>query len=293
MTIGFRPRDFSLPTVYSGRSTTRAARLAVVCLALCAVVAGSAEAWQNRGETKGKGKRKPASSASPKRPAPAAPKAKKGTDEAEEDAEQERKLHDLKANVQLPRLKELQVPTVAQLRASPVDWLVLKGVEKSSGKAANNNKWADAARELVIVVKPVFPRPDTLKKLQTALEELRKAPSGETAAQREKRAAQRKELANLVVTLPDDPEVQLYEIPTNVIDFIVYHEDLIVRRAALLIDEGKFREAYELLFALNRQARDWPGIREQTLRLEYLEATRSLEAGDLESALTTLINLEL
>ena len=31
---------------------------------------------------------------------------------------------------------------------------------------------------------------------------------------------------------------------------------VIVRRAALLIDAGSFREAYELLFALNRQARD-------------------------------------
>ncbi len=61
----------------------------------------------------------------------------------------------------------------------------------------------------------------------------------------------------------------------------------------MLIDAGSFREAYELLFALNRQAHDWPGIREQTLRLEYLEGTKALHAGDLESALTSLTNLQL
>ena len=115
-------------------------------------------------------------------------------------------------------MQELPVPTVEQLHKSPVDWILLKGPNKDN--------------ELVVVVKPVFPRPDTLKKLQTALDELRHRPAPTTQAEREKRAAQRNELSKLVVTLPGEGEGQLYEIPTNVIDSIIYHEDLIIRRAA-------------------------------------------------------------
>jgi Bacterial extracellular solute-binding proteins, family 5 Middle len=262
-------------------------QIVAVCLALGLIVSSSVEAWQNTREPRGR--RKSAGSAAPRKTAPAAPKSKKEADEKDE-AEQQKKLHELKANMHLPRLAELQVPTVQQLRTSPVDWLVLKGLDKSADKV---NKPVDNGRQMVIVVKQVFPRPDTLRKLQAALDELRTQPAGETAAERDKRAAQRKELSTLVVTLPGETEGELYEIPTNVIDYIIYHEDLIVRRAALLIDASKFREAYELLFALNRQARDWPGIREQTKRLEFLEGTRALEVGDPESALTSLTNLEL
>jgi tetratricopeptide (TPR) repeat protein len=259
----------------------------LACVAIVVLVVSSAEAWQDTGRAKGK--RKASTAKAPKKSASPVPKGKKEPDDAKEEAEQQKKLHELQANMHLPRLEELAVPTVEQLRTSPVDWLVLKGFAKNVDKAGP----VDHLRQMVIVVKQVFPRPDTLKKLQTALEELRSLPPAETQAEREKRAVQRKELSSLVVTLPGGAAGELYEIPTNVIDFIIYHEDLIVRRAALLIDAGSFREAYELLFALNRQARDWPGIREQTLRLEYLEGTKSLEAGDLESALTSLTNLQL
>jgi hypothetical protein len=290
MTIGFRLSDLSHPDAISRRRLPRWASVAAswwpavaVGLASLVLVVSSAEAWQDTGRAKGK--RKSATAKTPKKPASPSAKDKKEPDAAKEEADEQKKLHELQANMHLPRLAEVPVPTVAQLRNSPVDWLVLKGFDKS--------KPVDHDRQMVIVVKQVFPRPDTLKKLQTALEELRALPAAEAPADREKRAVQRKELSNLVVTLPGGTAGELYEIPTNVIDFIVYHEDLIVRRAALLIDAGSFREAYELLFALNRQAHDWPGIREQTLRLEYLEGAKSLEAGDLESALTSLTNLQL
>ncbi len=294
MAIGFRPSDSSRPEAISRRRAARWVSIAVswslavsACVAIVVLVVSSAEAWQDTGRAKGK--RKASTAKAPKKSASPAPKGKKEPDDAKEEAEQQKKLHELQANMHLPRLEELAVPTVEQLRTSPVDWLVLKGFAKNVDKAGP----VDHVRQMVIVVKQVFPRPDTLKKLQTALEELRSLPPAETQAEREKRAVQRKELSSLVVTLPGGAAGELYEIPTNVIDFIIYHEDLIVRRAALLIDAGSFREAYELLFALNRQARDWPGIREQTLRLEYLEGTKSLEAGDLESALTSLTNLQL
>ena len=185
----------------------------------------------------------------------------------------------MKSDQPLPHLQDLTVPTVEQLHKSPVDWIVLKGPNKEN--------------ELVVVVKQVFPRPDTLKKLQTALDELRRQPPPTTQADRDKRTAQRNDLSKLVVMLPGEAEGQLYEIPTNVIDSIVYHEDLIIRRAAVLIDGGRFRDAFELLCPLARQAPGWKGLKDQTQRLVFLEAQRAAQAGDLESALTSLEELHL
>ena len=45
-----------------------------------------------------------------------------------------------------------------------------------------------------------------------------------------------------MIALPNDTAGQLYEIPTNKIDHIIYHEDLIIRRAGLLADQNKFRD---------------------------------------------------
>ena len=81
-----------------------------------------------------------------------------------------------------------------------------------------------------------------------------------------------------MVTLPGEGDAQLYEIPTNVIDSIIYHEDLIIRRAGMLIDAEKFRDAFELLFPLARQSPDWKGLKDQTQRLVFLEAQRALKA---------------
>ena len=53
----------------------------------------------------------------------------------------------------------------------------------------------------------------------------------------------------------------------------------------MLIDAWRFRDAFELLCPLARQAPDRKGSKEQTQRLVFLEAQRALEAGDLESAL--------
>jgi tetratricopeptide (TPR) repeat protein len=248
----------------------------LACLALVLIVPVSVSAWQAR---EPRGRRKAAGAAAPKqaKPAQEAPKTKTADDE---DAPAERgKLADLKSDQSLPRIQDLQVPSVEQLHKSPVDWLLLKGPNKGN--------------ELVVVVKQVFPRPDTLKKLQTALEELRHRPAPTTQAEREKRAAQRNELSKLVVTLPGEGDAQLYEVPTNVIDSIIYHEDLIIRRAGMLIDAEKFRDAFELLFPLARQSPDWKGLKDQTQRLVFLEAQRALKAKDLESALTSLEELHL
>jgi ABC-type transport system substrate-binding protein len=232
------------------------------------------EAWQKPREPKPK--RKSASPSLSKKTAPGSAAKPKKNDE--DDSSDERgKLADLKADQPLPRLSELEVPTVEQLHQAPVDWIVLKGPNKDKAS--------------VVVVKQVFPRPDTLKKLQTALDELRRRPPPATQQDREKLTAQRTELTKLVVTLPGESEGQLYEIPTNVIDYILYHEDLIIRRAAVMIDGGQFRDAFELLYPLARQAPEWKGLKDQTQRLVFLEAERAVKSGDLESALTSLEEL--
>lgn len=244
----------------------------MACLALILLFFSPAGAWQKSRESK------PARKSASKKSAPAesAPKSKK-TDDEDDAADERHKLSDLKSEQALPHLQDLAVPTVEQLHKSPVDWIVLKGFGKGNG--------------LVVVVKQVFPRPDTLKKLQTALDELRRQPPPTTQAEREKRTAQRNDLSKLVVMLPGEAEGQLYEIPTNVIDSIVYHEDLIIRRAAMLIDGGRFRDAFELLCPLARQTPGWKGLKDQTQRLVFLEGQRALQSGDLESALTSLEEL--
>jgi len=207
---------------------------------------------------------------------PAKSKEPAGDDESSD--QDRRKLSELRDEETLPRLQELTVPTTEELQKRPVDWIVLKGPNKGN--------------ELVVVTRPVFPRPDTLKKLEAALEELRRKPRPATEEERLKLAAQRVDLQNLIITLPDDKQGQLYEIPTNVINHIVYHEDLIIRRAGLLIEEQHFRDAFEMLYSIERDAPTWNGLKEATQRLLFLESEQASGKGDPESALASLEELE-
>jgi ABC-type transport system substrate-binding protein len=251
-------------------------RLVLAALLACSLGAGESFAFQARGPRSSTraGEKKPA--APTKGTRGAGPPAEAQPGETEE-AEERRKMSELREAEQLPRLSELEVPTVELLHKRPVDWLVLRGPQMDN--------------ERVIVVRQVFPRPDTLKKMEAALEELRRQPRPTTEEEREKLAAQRHDLQNLVVMLPDDPEGELYEIPTRSIERIIYHEDLIIRRAGLMIDEKRFRDAFELLFSLERQAPDWKGLQDQIRHLLFLEAQAAAAANDPENALTLLEEL--
>ena len=187
------------------------------------------------------------------------------------------KLTDLKSDNKLPHLKDMPVPTVEELHKLPVDWIVLKG-----GTRGN---------ESVLAVRQVYPRPETLRKMEQALENLRGQPKPTTDEERDKLAAQREELQHLTVTLPDDA-AQIYELPTDAIDHIIYHEDLIIRRATLLVEEQKFRDAYELLFALARTQPKWNGLEEKLQRVLFIEAETVGGSNDLESAFTYLEELD-
>jgi hypothetical protein len=192
-------------------------------------------------------------------------------------SDESKRLKDLKSEQKLPQLLEMTVPTVAELNRRPVDWLVLEG----------NNK----VNPEVLVVKPVFPRPDTLRKMSDAFDELRKRPRPTNPDEREKWETQKADLQKLLVSLPDDASGQIYEIPTGKINHIVYHEDLTIRRAGLLADEKKFRDALELLYPLERTAPKWKGLEDLSRHMLLSEAEATLRGGDYLAGLMSLIEL--
>ena len=182
----------------------------------------------------------------------------------------------------LPLLEEMQLPsTETLLTKDPVDWLVLKPDNR------------------VLVVRPVYPRPDTLATMEKNQEALR------SAATRPKREAGESvddykaridrllnESENLVVGLPDEVAATRSdgadEYTLNAkrnIERIIYHEDLMLRRADAQMNEGQLERAFEMLLVLQRRVPDWPGYTERRNRLVFEEANKRLAANDLEAAL--------
>ncbi len=204
--------------------------------------------------------------------------AKKDAEPEDDDSSDDsKKLGDLKKQQKFPRLAEMAVPTVAQLNQRPVDWLVLDSLNKGNPE--------------VLAVKQVYPRPDTLQKMADELATLRKRPRPATTEEREKLDAQKADLQKLMIALPNDTAGQLYEIPTNKIDRIIYHEDLIIRRAGLLADQNRFRDALELLYPLERTVPRWKGLKEEARRMLLREARSSIQSGDYLGAWMSLTEL--
>ncbi|MBI1311789.1 hypothetical protein GC176_10900 [bacterium] len=181
----------------------------------------------------------------------------------------------------LPLVSEMKLPSAEELlTGDPLDWIVLQ-------------------KEEVLVTQPVYPRPATLEKLAKQNEDLRSAKTrpprdpGETQEEYQERMARLiDETLNLTVILPDTVKVdavnQAAEYKLNIarnIDRIIYHEDLMLRRTDILINEGKLDTAFEMLLALDRTAKGWPGFEERRNRLIFEEAQVRLREDDLESAL--------
>lgn len=173
----------------------------------------------------------------------------------------------------LPKLKDMPIPTAERLLTEkPVDWIVLRN-------------------ESVIVVQPVNPRPDTLAKMQARIDEARKWPrpvkQDELAAFIRKREA----LNYLQVALPGEGEEPEYQISIRALSQVICHEDLMLKRIDLLFGESKFREAYELLFVLERNAQGWPGTVDRRNRLLLLEGLAAAKEGRTEAGLAFLEDL--
>lgn len=157
----------------------------------------------------------------------------------------------------LPKYQDMELPTAEQFfKSKPFDWIVLKNSE-------------------VVVVEPVGPRPETLLKLNTDYERYVKGRAGMVDG--EERLRDRRRLFQRVqITLLDpgpdqDPD---YLLETKLIARIEYFEDLALRRATLLMDEGKIPLAYDLLLFVDRRNR------ENNVRLvEAFEARKQEEAA--------------
>ena len=139
----------------------------------------------------------------------------------------------------LLKYADLELPTADEmLRSKPFDWILLKSQE-------------------VLVVEPVGPRPNTLVKLNSEYERYLKGRAG--MAEGEDRLKERRlQFLRLQVTLvePGQEQDPDYLIETKYIQKIDYFEDLVLRRANLLIDERKIPLAYDLLLLVDRRNRD-------------------------------------
>lgn len=181
----------------------------------------------------------------------------------------------------LPLISEMELPSADDLLTKdPLDWIVLK-------------------KDEVLVTQPVYPRPATLEKLAQENDRLRSAQTrppqdpSETKEEYQARLSRLlEETLNLTVMLPDNLEVdsvnQAAEYTLNIarnIERIVYHEDLILRRTDVLINDGNLDKAFEMLLVIDRTAKDWPGFEERRNRLIFEEAQLRLKNDDLEAAL--------
>lgn len=182
----------------------------------------------------------------------------------------------------LPLYEDLEVPTTAQLLTEqPVDWIILKPDNR------------------VLMVRPVLPRPSTLEKMALAQEELRSAATrpkrepGESAEDYRKRIDELlDESENLTVALPDvvaatrSDGADEYKLNAKRnVERIIHHEDLMLQRADIQMNEGELEKAFEMLLVLQRREPDWPGYTERRNRLVFEEAKKRLRQDDLEAAL--------
>lgn len=164
---------------------------------------------------------------------------------------------DFEHSLELPRIQDLELPSAEDLlRNKPVDWIVLKSSE-------------------VLIVELVSPRPDTLTRLASELERYQKGRFGYAEGEerlREKRRMLQRLQVTLAVPFPDeDPD---YIVETKLIQRVEYYEDLLLRRASVLIEEGKVPLAYDLLMIVDRR------FRENNVRLtEANEARKAEEAA--------------
>ncbi len=175
----------------------------------------------------------------------------------------------------LPRLESLAVPSLVAIKEADAkdkafDWIVLK---------------TDNA---VIVCNPLYPRPDTLKKIEEERKQL-EALKPNSAEEREKRSARLEELKRVTLTLPGDTAE--YKIPPSQIDQIILFEDLVLQRVDQLLDAGEIRSAYDLILMVEREIPNWEKTRPRFERLLLTESKIRGDAGDIYASLALLDEL--
>ncbi|HAH49568.1 ABC transporter substrate-binding protein [Gimesia sp.] len=154
----------------------------------------------------------------------------------------------------LPKLDQMQIPTMEELlKKPPVDWIVLEN-------------------DAVLVVEPIYPRPDTLGQLELAFKESYNWPKPKSKEEIEEQQKMRAEMNFIHITLLDEKENPEYRIQRKSVKQIIHHEDHILKRIDLLLEKNDLKTAFELLLVLDRKHRDWPGFDQRQKQLLLLEA---------------------
>ena len=169
--------------------------------------------------------------------------------------------------VKLPKFEDMKLPSMKELlEGEPVDWIVLKNDD-------------------VVVTAPIYPRPNTLEKMQAKIDAGIKGPRPTTAEEREERKRKRQQLHMIDVSLPGKRQDPEYQLDMKHVDRIVYHEDLMIQRMDKLMDQGKLAQAYEMLFSLTRRQPKWPGLKGAGQKLLFLEGQIRIQSDRPAEAL--------
>ena len=199
----------------------------------------------------------------------------KKADTKPDSATQETKNEDSDSNEVeiLPKLEEMQIPTVEELlKKPPVDWVVLEN-------------------DSVLVVEPIYPRPDTLGKLDLALKESYNWPKPKSKEEIDEQRKMRADMNFIQITLVDDKENPEYRIQRKSVKEVIHHEDQIIKRIDLLFQEKDLKTAFELLLVLDRKHRDWPGFDQRQNQLLLLEAQDKQQSKQYLNALAYVQDL--
>lgn len=181
----------------------------------------------------------------------------------------------------LPLAAETPIPSAKELLNGELrDWVIL-----TDGR--------------LLITKPVFPRPNTLEKM----EQERLAILNDRSVRYSDEGRERLgDLNWLNIFLPSDPSskdaadgrrsvAKEFRIDVDDIEKIVHHEGLMLRRAKLLIKEGKSPEAFELLLVVARRSPEWPGLASARTQMVLTDARRYLDEGQFDRALAMIASL--
>ena len=182
---------------------------------------------------------------------------------------------------ELPKLTEMQLPTADDLlraddsNGKAFDWIVLKASLE--------------ADRTVLVVSPLEIRPDTLRTMAETYVKV-EATKPKNEEERDERTTRLKNLKQLIVKLPGNAVAE-YSLPISTIDHIILFEELMLRRADELLEEGDIRKAYELLLRVEKEFPAWEFSKPRFESLLLVESGLRARDGDIYAALALLDEL--
>jgi ABC-type transport system substrate-binding protein len=180
---------------------------------------------------------------------------------------------------ELPKLIDLKIPSPDEIfrlddEDKEFDWLVLKSATPE-------------ARQ-VVIVEPLFPRPDTLQKMADETAKL-EASRPTTPEERERKTRRLQELRKLSIRLPGN--LKDYLIPVDQIDHIIFYEDMMLSNVDALTASGDLTRAYELLLRVENEIPGWEKSKPRFEQLLLTESAARAQKGEIYAALALLEEL--